>query len=182
MITKLDKISSPLLVYIVLVGFLLIAVAGIGVYIIRRNKISYYKSLYNDAQWVAIPAVIEYSKVEEIIPLDESKPTFSVNIKYRYEYDGVSHTSTTISRFLDDLTSEQGISPFHAKKLEVLFPKGTHVTAFVDQRCPTTAVLSLQDVLFTVQSKWFMFSIFIFAIFGFVCLVFALASLFHQLT
>jgi|GEM_PF-2002425 len=120
------------------------------------------KRLYSNAQWVAVPAVVESASIQR----ESIRGTmyFTPVINYRYEFGGNSYVSSVLSPDFHNASSS--ISSF-AEKWVTLLPSGTHVTAFVDQEKPTTAVLFPE---FRNSSWWFNAGV-ILAVYGVFCLI-----------
>lgn len=150
---------SPLLLEVGLLFSLaisLFAAIPVSMYV-RRNK-----RLYSNAQWVAVPAMVESATVQR----ESIRGTmyFTPVINYRYEYGGNSYVSSVLSPDFNNAGSS--VASF-AEKWVALLPTGTHVTAFVDQKKPTTAVLFPE---FRNSSWWFNAGI-ILAVYGLFCLI-----------
>ena len=119
------------------------------------------KRRYGGAKWRSAPAVVESSVIEQV----GVRPSqFAPAITYRYEFRGTSYVSSTIS---PDLHGASSSDRSFAEKWVSLLPVGSHITAFVDQNSPATAVMFPElrnSWLFTVGVMFSAFGFFSFAI------------------
>jgi len=93
------------------------------------------KRRYGSANWAPVPAMVESSVIEQV----GVRPSqFAPVVTYRYEYCGASYASSILS---PDLHQASSSDRSFAEKWVSLLPVGSHITAFVDQHSPSTAVL-----------------------------------------
>lgn len=175
-----DHGGAYVLVVLLFVLFATFVLAGLYAFLQRRYRDAFFSRLYDNAAWIALPAVIESARVEQFVPSGESGPRFSVDIKYRYEYGGASYVASTISRSLHDFAAGGGVPPEHADRLKNLLPVGTQVTAYVDTLNPSTATLSIQDAMYGGKTKaviYLLLVLSLFSMFGVVSFLFGIAYL-----
>lgn len=130
----------------------------------KYRKTSNLIALYDKAEWVALPAIILSSSVRiQRIPRSSASLYFLI-VSYRYKHSGTEYISSTIGSALPEgMCSNEAM----ANKLTTLLSSGSNITAFVNKNSPSTAVLSLSDVIFTPSSKvWSYALITLFGSFG----------------
>ena len=91
---------------------------------------------YKNANWAPVSATVEESGVARQVMA--AAVIFTPVIKYRYTFGKKQYLSSAIS---PDLHYAGSRNKSNAQKWVVLFPVGTSVTAYLDQKNPGTAVL-----------------------------------------
>lgn len=143
--------------YGLLTFFVLSVSAAIPAFVVTLRL----KRRYGAARWLPTPAVVESSVIEQV----GVRPSqFAPAITYRYEFQGTSYSSSAIS---PDLHGASSSDRSFAEKWVSLLPVGSHITAFVDQTSPATAVMfpeSRNSWLFTLGVMYAVFGLFSFVI------------------
>ncbi len=142
--------------YGLLTFFVLSVLAAIPAFVVTFRL----KRRYGAARWLPVPAVVESSVIEQV----GVRPSqFAPAITYRYEFQGASYSSSTIS---PDLHGASSSNRSFAVKWVSILPAGSQITTFVDQASPSTAVLFPEwrnGWLFTLGVAFAFFGFFSFA-------------------
>jgi hypothetical protein len=154
--------------YGLLTFFVLSVLAAIPAFVVTFRL----RRRYGAARWLPVPAVVESSVIEQV----GVRPSqFAPAITYRYEFEGASYSSHTIS---PDLHGASSGNRSFAEKWVAILPAGSHVTAFVDQGHPSTAVLFPES-----RNSWLFTLGVAFAVFGFfsvtISVMYFYAKYFH---
>ena len=143
--------------YGLLAFFVWSVLASIPAFVVTARQ----KRRYGAARWLPTPAVVESSVIEQV---GVDPPQYAPTITYRYEFHGISFSSSTIS---PDLHGASSSDRSFAEKWVSILPAGSQITAFVDQTSPSTAVLfpeSRNGWLFTLGVAFAVFGFFSFAV------------------
>ena len=92
--------------------------------------------IYRASDWIEIPCVVTHSEVE-VHPSSEGGPTYSIDIRYRFSFDGEDYEGT---RYNFSVGSSSG----RERKAAVVreHPVGSDQICYVDPKNPAESVLS----------------------------------------
>lgn len=125
--------------------FLVIA----GLFFAWRMWLSYEKAQIT-RRWTQVPCRIISSRVATERPTPNSPPAHRVDLRYEYQFKGVTHTGTHIRQVAAAPTQHLE----NARRKQQDYPPGTDHTCFVNPASPDDAVLehSSRAALYSI---WF---------------------------